>query len=65
MFLSPSAFGCETTAVDSELAINPTCIVTNVITDNLPIYAECSNHGMSIYVYKYFNCYFISTIDIM
>eukprot|EP01033_Poteriospumella_lacustris_P013143 gene13143-9411_t len=39
------AFSCDVTQVDAEQAIGPYCRVTDVVTDGIPAFTECANHG--------------------
>lgn len=45
---SPSLenFKCDASSIDDEFAIEPYCIIEDVISTHLPLYQECAGHGL-------------------
>lgn len=40
-----NAFFCNTSKVEPEEAIQPLCVVDDLVSSDIPVYAQCSNHG--------------------
>jgi hypothetical protein len=45
---SPSLeeFQCDASTIDDEFAIEPYCLIEDVVSTNLPLYQECAGHGL-------------------